>query len=273
MTARLCVTALRIEGDRHDLLGGRPTVDQGRERTIERCLSLVHHLAAGEGGATPSRRVIAAAVEAEAEHTRVVGRHDPEAWQAAVDAAVRLRSPYDEARARFRLAVSHAAEGDRSRAGRELDRAHQLASPLGAAPLLDQIDLMARRAHLERTRPHHRPGTREVGELTARERDVLRLVAAGRTNRHIAATLFISEKTASVHVSRILAKLGVATRWRSGRRRPPARPGHVRHSTGWRTARRSTSSVAPVRVHPFWLMPTGPDKRDDARTIVPFTIT
>ena len=212
MTARLCVTALRIEGDRRDLLGGRPTVDQGREHTVERCLGLVHRLVAGEGGTTPSRRVIAAAAEADAEHTRIVGRPDPDAWQAAVDAAVRLHSPYDEARVRLRLAVSHAETGDRDRAARELDLAHELASPLGAAPLLEQIDLVARRAHVERTRPHDRPGTRDAGELTPRERDVLRLVAAGRTNRQIAATLFISEKTASVHVSRILAKLAVATR-------------------------------------------------------------
>ncbi|WP_253209253.1 helix-turn-helix domain-containing protein, partial [Streptomyces niphimycinicus] len=51
----------------------------------------------------------------------------------------------------------------------------------------------------------------ELG-LTPRERDVLRLVAAGRSNRQIAEELFISPKTASVHVSNILAKLGVSGR-------------------------------------------------------------
>jgi DNA-binding NarL/FixJ family response regulator len=49
-------------------------------------------------------------------------------------------------------------------------------------------------------------------DLTAREREVLALVADGRTNREIAAELFIAEKTASVHVSSILAKLGAANR-------------------------------------------------------------
>jgi DNA-binding NarL/FixJ family response regulator len=51
-----------------------------------------------------------------------------------------------------------------------------------------------------------------VAPLTRREREVLELVASGATNRQIAALLYISSKTASVHVSRILAKLGVATR-------------------------------------------------------------
>jgi DNA-binding CsgD family transcriptional regulator len=55
-----------------------------------------------------------------------------------------------------------------------------------------------------------------MGELTRREREVLDLVAAGATNRQIASRLFISEKTASVHVSRILTKLGAANRQEAG---------------------------------------------------------
>ncbi|HUN31426.1 MAG TPA: helix-turn-helix transcriptional regulator, partial [Trebonia sp.] len=57
----------------------------------------------------------------------------------------------------------------------------------------------------------HQPGTPALS-LTSREYEVLRLVAAGRSNREIAATLFISPKTASVHVSNILGKLGAASR-------------------------------------------------------------
>ncbi len=210
MTARLCVTALRIEADRHERLGGRAGSGVVRSATVERCRSAVDRLAAGEGGTTPSRRVVAAAVVAEAEHSRISGRNEPAVWHAAVEATAQLHSPYEEARVRLRLAVALAADGDRDGARQELAQAEALARPLGAAPLLEQIDLVAHRANLER--PATRAARREVGELTARERDVLRLLVAGRTNRQIATTLFISEKTASVHVSRILAKLGVGTR-------------------------------------------------------------
>jgi DNA-binding NarL/FixJ family response regulator len=58
----------------------------------------------------------------------------------------------------------------------------------------------------------HRPPRSLLSRLTPRELDVLRLVAAGQSNDQIGATLFISPKTASVHVSRILAKLGAASR-------------------------------------------------------------
>jgi DNA-binding NarL/FixJ family response regulator len=60
-------------------------------------------------------------------------------------------------------------------------------------------------------RPDEPPPTEDLG-LTAREREVLALLVEGHTNRRIAATLFISESTAGVHVSNILGKLGVATR-------------------------------------------------------------
>ena len=77
-------------------------------------------------------------------------------------------------------------------------------------PLAQSITSLARRAGLQ---PGPRTRAREdrLG-LTDRELEVLRLVAAGRSNREIAAGLFISAKTASVHVSNILAKLGAATR-------------------------------------------------------------
>jgi DNA-binding NarL/FixJ family response regulator len=210
MTARLCVTSLRIEADRQERLGGRPGSATARTEVVERCLSTLRRLAAGEGDTTPSRRVVAAAVGAEAVHSRLTGRNEPEVWEAAVEATTRLHSPYDEARARVGLAIALAAAGDREGARRELARAEALARPLGAAPLLEQIDRVAHRANL--ARPTIRATRREVGDLTARERDVLQLLGAGRTNRQIATTLYISEKTASVHVSRILAKLGVSTR-------------------------------------------------------------
>ena len=99
---------------------------------------------------------------------------------------------------------------DREAAGGRLRRAAPLAAQLGARPLADTITSLARRAGvtLDAKTPV-RPG--RLG-LTDRELEVLRLVAAGRTNRDIAADLFISAKTASVHVSNIMAKLGAANR-------------------------------------------------------------
>ncbi|NEC76316.1 helix-turn-helix domain-containing protein, partial [Streptomyces rochei] len=80
----------------------------------------------------------------------------------------------------------------------------------------DAVDLLGRRARLTLGRaagPERAPADPvEALGLTSRERDVLRLVSDGRTNRQIAEELFISPKTASVHVSNILAKLGVSGR-------------------------------------------------------------
>jgi DNA-binding NarL/FixJ family response regulator len=98
-------------------------------------------------------------------------------------------------------------------AGREAD----LAGRRGARPLLERIGSLARRARVDvpalpGPRRHVEPGGAAPFGLTEREREVLRLVAAGRGNRDIAAELFISPKTASVHVSNILGKLGVSSR-------------------------------------------------------------
>jgi DNA-binding NarL/FixJ family response regulator len=86
-----------------------------------------------------------------------------------------------------------------------------------AAPLRRELELLARRgrARLEATaQPGATEPPTEVSSLglTRREAEVLALVAAGRTNRQIGEALFITPKTASLHVSRILAKLGVAGR-------------------------------------------------------------
>ncbi|MFB9840077.1 helix-turn-helix domain-containing protein, partial [Actinoallomurus acaciae] len=87
-------------------------------------------------------------------------------------------------------------------------RAAELADCLGARPLRERIEASARRA---RVPLGGRTGGHSLG-LTPRELEVLRLVADGRSNREIAGELFISAKTASVHVSNILAKLEVASR-------------------------------------------------------------
>jgi DNA-binding CsgD family transcriptional regulator len=138
------------------------------------------------------------------------------AWDQAADAWAAVSEPYPLAQALLHAAETALACSDRDGAADRLQRAADLAAGLGADPLSQQIATLARRARI--TLPgsgDHRSGSRDASPatgLTERERDVLRLVAAGRSNKEIAAELFISPKTASVHVSNILGKLGAASR-------------------------------------------------------------
>jgi DNA-binding CsgD family transcriptional regulator len=96
--------------------------------------------------------------------------------------------------------------------------AHETAAALGARPLRREIELLAQRGRLRLHEPVHETAKPKPSSpaaslgLTHREAEVLALVAEGRTNRQIGQALFITPKTAGVHVSRILAKLGVAGR-------------------------------------------------------------
>ncbi|MBV9380714.1 MAG: AAA family ATPase [Streptosporangiaceae bacterium] len=139
------------------------------------------------------------------------------AWEEAARAAETAGELYPLAMALLRSAEEALIAGDRDGAAAPLRRAAELAGRLGARPLGDEAALLARRARI----PVGDDGGAQAGQqaaepdrpgLTARELEVLRLVAAGRSNREIAAELFISAKTASVHVSNILAKLGVTSR-------------------------------------------------------------
>jgi DNA-binding CsgD family transcriptional regulator len=145
---------------------------------------------------------------AEAEWQRARGDDDPKLWRAVVE-AFDYGFPYEVARSRWRLANALAARGDRDEARAEWRRALDVADRLDAAPLRRALDDLARRARFGTA---ERAETGPLAALTSREREVLRLVAEGRNNREIAATLFISPKTASVHVSNILTKLDVASR-------------------------------------------------------------
>ncbi|TNY37144.1 helix-turn-helix transcriptional regulator [Thermomonospora catenispora] len=160
---------------------------------------------------------------AEAEWHRARGEDAPEHWRAVVD-AFDYGFVYEVARSRWRLARSLAAHGDREAAAVHWRQAVEAADRLGARPLRRALDDLGRRARLAVAEPDLREGP--LAALTAREREVLRLVAKGLGNREIAAELFISPKTASVHVSNILAKLGVATRTQAAalalRQTPPA---------------------------------------------------
>ncbi|MFC5638738.1 helix-turn-helix transcriptional regulator [Streptomyces bullii] len=184
-----------------------------------------------------------------AELLRAQGRSSVEEWSEAVTAAEPLERPYDLARVRFRLAeallASGGGEDERARATELLRLARAAAEHLGARPLADAAARLAQRGRLPLGRgPEEEPALSPAhpGEalgLTSREHDVLRLVAAGRTNRQIAEELFISPKTASVHVSHILAKLGV-----SGRGEAAA----VAHRVGLFSAETLTPRIAGQRL-------------------------
>jgi ATP/maltotriose-dependent transcriptional regulator MalT len=133
---------------------------------------------------------------------------DPASFDAVAAAWNELRVPYPEAYALLRAAEALVVAGDREAAAQRLTRAADIAGRLAAGPLRTEIESLARRARIA---PAGARAETPLG-LTPRELEVLRLVAAGRSNRDIAAELFISAKTASVHVSNILAKLGVARR-------------------------------------------------------------
>jgi DNA-binding CsgD family transcriptional regulator/tetratricopeptide (TPR) repeat protein len=146
-----------------------------------------------------------------AESARADGRQDLAGWDAAHAAWERLGQPYPAAYALLRAARAAIAGGHRDDAAARLRTAAELAGQVGARPLLEQIARQARQARIELPVPGPAAAPTRFG-LTERETEVLRLVAEGRGNRDIAAELFISPKTASVHVSNILGKLGVATR-------------------------------------------------------------
>jgi DNA-binding CsgD family transcriptional regulator len=112
-----------------------------------------------------------------------------------------LDAPYEAARVRVLVALACRALGDEDTAGMELDAARVVFERLGAAPELARVDSLIRRA--TSGEPHG---------LTPRELQVLRLVAAGRTNKAIAAELVLSERTVDRHVSNIFTKLGVSSR-------------------------------------------------------------
>jgi DNA-binding CsgD family transcriptional regulator len=141
------------------------------------------------------------------EQARREGAAEP--WEAAVQAARAGNAPYLLAYALLRLAEARAGAGDRGAAASAVSEAITLAEDLRADPVAEGARALARRARL--VDEPEQTGENGFG-LTGRELEVLRLVADGRSNGQIAEELFISRKTASVHVSNILAKLGVTSR-------------------------------------------------------------
>ena len=174
-------------------------------------------------GAAVSAAVRARLLTAEAEWSRVAGHGDPDRWAQAAGSWDELGCPWPTAYSRWRLAEALLEHGaSREEAALPLRLAWETARALEARPLLAEVEMLSRRARIALAPEPASGGEGESGAaqptatdelgLTPREREVLALVADGRTNRQIAQALFISDKTASVHVSNILAKLGVANR-------------------------------------------------------------
>jgi DNA-binding CsgD family transcriptional regulator len=154
---------------------------------------------------------------ARAEHARTSGEGEAEAWAEAVAACRPMNEPWPLAYALLRWAEALAMAGQADPASAAAREALELAESMGAAPLVEETRALMRRARLT-TGADVDEVTASVSDeverlgLTSREAEVLRLVADGLSNSQIAEQLFISRKTASVHVSNILSKLGVATR-------------------------------------------------------------
>jgi DNA-binding CsgD family transcriptional regulator/tetratricopeptide (TPR) repeat protein len=115
-------------------------------------------------------------------------------------------APYERALTLLALAELRAATGEIAAAGTLLDEVRAICIPLGALPTLQRVDALAQQIRADRPAPTYPAG------LSTREVEVLRLVAAGQTNRQIAAALFLSPGTVSIHVTHILTKTGTTNR-------------------------------------------------------------
>ena len=175
------------------------------------------------GGAPFTDHPFAATIPAEratweAERTRLAGENDPAAWAAAAKTWDGLGCPHRAGYAWWRQAQAQLDAGQAAAAAAAALRAAAVAAG-GHEPLLAQVRALAERARIPLHAPAaaRRKASPQAGMpapygLTGRELAVLRLVAAGRSNAQIGAELFISPRTAGVHVTNILRKLGVSGR-------------------------------------------------------------
>ena len=213
--ALVAVAGVRVEADEAER--ARDRRDEAGERAArERATAMADRvrMAGYDGGPV----VQAQLTLAEAELARSENRRDPALWEGAAAAWEGIGRPYPATYARWREAETLAAARNRETAARVAEAALQTARRLGSRWLVAEIEGLATRARLRvegAPSPARRDGAAADDDpfgLTPREREVLALVAVGATNREIGERLHMAEKTASVHVSRILAKLDVRSR-------------------------------------------------------------
>lgn len=207
MRTNLVAVGLRLLADwPGEHLGGSA---QQRNELTSRMLELTSDSAVRDAPGLQARPYL---LTAQAEASRLAGAPAPDLWRAAADAWDQVPAPHRVGYAKLRLAEALlASKGERRQAEAELGAVLEIADRLGARALSDEARCLAVRARL-RPAVSPQPDAGDQFGLTRRERDVLELVCAGRTNRQIASELFISPKTAELHVSHILAKLNVTTR-------------------------------------------------------------
>ena len=182
-------------------------------------------LVLGAEGSDPAAMHPAFRALCAAEAARINGRAEPELWLVAARALDAVPEAASAAYAWFRAAQALLFDRDRRSAIEPLHAAWLASTRLGARPLITQIEELARRARLTHATVVTVPGAAASDDrpeppvpagarfgLSRRELEVLTLVAEGRTNREIGEVLFITPKTASVHVTHILDKLGVSSR-------------------------------------------------------------
>ena len=210
-------TAARVDAERAEDARARGDDDAaasaaaGAAAAVARCDEMLVQIP--EGRVAP--RGLACRSLAAAEASRAAGRADPDAWAVAAEQFRELGEPYVVAYAEFRQVEAAAAAGSRGAAVTEipLRDAYALTVAMGEVPLREQIEALARRSRISLGEDGAGPADGELPlGITAREREVLVLLAQGATNREIASSLVITEKTASVHVSHILAKLDARNR-------------------------------------------------------------
>jgi DNA-binding CsgD family transcriptional regulator/tetratricopeptide (TPR) repeat protein len=209
--------ALRAEADAAVVARARQDVAALREaeQRVAPIADLVKEAVGASGASGGDPRATALAGMCRGELDRIRATADPDTWDRAADAWDAAGRPAPAAYARFRSADARlAARHERKPVVARLRDAHAAAAQLGAIPLLTEIERLARHARIDLASAGRTEAdaTRDPLSLTEREAEVIRHVAAGRSNQQIADALFITRKTASVHVSNILGKLGVSNR-------------------------------------------------------------
>ena len=214
----LCAVGLRAQAEQAALARARRDSDALRDRVADarKLLATARRAAVDVSAITPNAGGWRAL--AEAEYARVRREARPGRWADAAATWDRLDRPHPAAYCRGRLAEALVSAGaSRTEASAPLREAHAVAVRLRARPLAEELERLAERARLYLEPPEAESAADaqdldKVLGLTAREAEVLKLVARGYTNREIAEVLVISVKTAGVHVSHILRKLDASNR-------------------------------------------------------------
>ena len=203
----LLVIGCRNEADRRGPVPGRSDAEADRRlQWLTEQLDLVAPTTDDDLGHAADHRT------ARQEQARARGEATAEGWSAAVALWRSVDRPLEEAYCLFRQAECHLAEKRRDRASAAASAARGIADRLGAAPLTAEIDALLGRSRLDPPPTPRSPAEDRPYGLTEREHEVLALLGTGATNRQIARSLFISERTVGVHVSRVLHKLQVSNR-------------------------------------------------------------